>query len=650
MTNGGEEEGAAKGLADLKNRNFCLIIEEKTVELQRDIEGLLHRLLKKGKNRFFERKTVLQMKCCEGRKKMDHYKWDLGKMFADTQEIEEAMAELKNALPQVEELKKDMKKNIYELFELREKLARKSEKLLVYASMKKDEDSTVAESQKLVLNLQALVTQLNTAFSFLSPYLLSLEESEVKELKSDERYEFYKTMFERIFRTKEHMLSKEQEFVLSSLLELMSSPENSFYMLSYADMEFPVIENSPDKEKLTHSNYVRMMTDKNRELRKEAFEKMYETYGKYENTFASTLYGSVKANVTTSQLRNFKSAREMALFEDDIDLKVYDTLVECIHENLDTLYRYYEVKKKALGLKEYHLYDVYANTTQDYDRKIPFEEAKQIVLNALEPLGEEYCNIVREAFDERWIDVYPKKGKRSGAYSSGCYDSLPYILMNYNDNLESLFTLVHELGHSVHSYYSRKYNPYIYSSYTIFVAEVASTTNEMLLIHYLLKNSKSKEETEYLLNYSADMFKSTIFRQTMFAEFEKIIHEKVESGEGLTAEELKTMYYGLNRSYFGENVEVDPQIALEWARIPHFYSDFYVYKYATGLSAAVLLSKKILTKEAGALENYLNFLKNGSREFPIGQLRKAGADMTKKESLQEAMAVFKERVEALENL
>lgn len=581
---------------------------------------------------------------------MNHNTWDLEKMFANTQEIEEAIDELKNGLPQVEELKKDTKKNIYELFELREKLARKSEKLLVYASMKKDEDSTVAESQKLVLNLQNIATQLNTTFSFLSPYLLSLEEEEVKELKRDERYDFYKTMFDRIFRTKEHMLSKEQEFVMSSFLELMSSPENSFYMLSYADMEFPVIESSPEKEKLTHTNYVRMLTDKNREIRKEAFEKMYETYGKYENTFASTLYGAVKANVTTSQLRKFDSAREMALFEDDIDIRVYDTLLECIHENLDTLYRYYEVKKKALGLEEYHLYDVYADTTKEYERKISFEEAKGIILDALQPLGEEYCNVVREAFEERWIDVYPKKGKRSGAYSSGCYDSFPYILMNYNDNLESLFTLAHELGHSVHSYYSRKNNPYIYSSYTIFVAEVASTTNEMLLIHHLLKKSESRAETEYLLNHFADMFKSTIFRQTMFAEFEKMTHEKVERGEGLTAEELKEMYYSLNKLYFGQGVKVDSQIALEWARIPHFYSDFYVYKYATGLSAAVLLSKKILEKEEGALERYIDFLKNGGREFPIEQLKKAGADMTKKESVQEALSVFKEKVEALEAL
>lgn len=576
--------------------------------------------------------------------------WDLERMFASEEEIESCIAEVREGLERVEELKADMKKNLYPLFDLEEELGRKMEKLYVYASMKKDEDSTVSKSQKRILEMEILLSKFQAIFSFVSPYLLSLSDEEVEELKKHERYEHYKLMLERVFRNKEHMLSKEQEYILSSLQEVMGATENTYDMLSYADMEFPIIESTPDKERLTHTNYVKMLTDKDREIRKEAFEKMYETYGRFENTFASTLYGSVKANSTTARLRHFESARAMALFADDIDEKVYDTLLECIHENLPTLYRYYEIKRRALGLDEYHLYDIYASAIESYDRKIPFEEAKEIILKAVEPMGEEYCSVVRRAFDERWIDVYPKKGKRAGAYSSGCYDSVPYILMNYNDNIESLFTLIHELGHSVHSHYSRTSNPYIYSDYTIFVAEVASTTNEMLLINYLLKESTSVEEKIYLLNYFADMFKSTIFRQTMFAEFEKITHEKVDRGEALTAEELKKSYYELNKLYFGEKVVVDEQIALEWARIPHFYSDFYVYKYATGLSAAVLLSEKILQKEEGALENYLNFLKNGSREFPIEQLRRAGADMAKKESVQRALDVFKQKVDELEEL
>lgn len=576
--------------------------------------------------------------------------WDLERMFVSEEEIESCIAEVREGLERVEELKADMKKNLYHLFDLEEELGRKMEKLYVYASMKKDEDSTVSKSQKRILEMEILLSKFQAIFSFVSPYLLSLSDEEVEELKKHERYEHYKLMLERVFRNKEHMLSKEQEYILSSLQEVMGATENTYDMLSYADMEFPIIESTPDKERLTHTNYVKMLTDKDREIRKEAFEKMYETYGRFENTFASTLYGSVKANSTTARLRHFESARAMALFADDIDEKVYDTLLECIHENLPALYRYYEIKRRALGLDEYHLYDIYASAIESYDRKIPFEEAKEIILKAVEPMGEEYCSVVRRAFDERWIDVYPKKGKRAGAYSSGCYDSVPYILMNYNDNIESLFTLIHELGHSVHSHYSRTSNPYIYSDYTIFVAEVASTTNEMLLINYLLKENTSVEEKIYLLNYFADMFKSTIFRQTMFAEFEKITHEKVDRGEALTAEELKKSYYELNKLYFGEKVVVDEQIALEWARIPHFYSDFYVYKYATGLSAAVLLSEKILQKEEGALENYLNFLKNGSREFPIEQLRRAGADMAKKESVQRALDVFKQKVDELEEL
>lgn len=575
------------------------------------------------------------------------YHWDLSKIFKNEEEINLEIKKVNANLSKLEELKKDAKNKIYEILDLRTIIYRSIDKLTSYSSMKRDENSKIPESQKLAIEMDSLYSKVEADMSFLSPCLLSLTKEEWNKLKEDKRYNFYKIFFDRILREKEHMLSEDMEYIMSSYSDVTGASHNSFYMLSYADMKFPDLENTD--EKLSHATFVKLLTDKNRELRKETFEKFYDTYQNYENTFASTLYGNMKGVITESKLRKFNSAREMALFADDVDIKVYDSLIESVHKALPSIHDYFALKKKVLGLDEYHMYDIYTNIS-DYDRKIPFEEAKEIVLKALQPMGEEYCSIIKKAFEENWIDVYPQDGKRSGAYSGGCYDSAPYILMNYNENLSSVFTLIHELGHSVHSYMSKKNNEFIYSSYTIFVAEVASTTNEMLLINYLLNNTDNKDEKIYLLNYYADMFKSTVFRQTMFAEFEKIVHEKVENGEALTAEDFNNIYYELNKLYFGENVEVDDRISLEWARIPHFYRDFYVYKYATGLSAAAVISKKILDKEENALENYFEFLKDGNNNFPIKQLQKAGADMSNPKTVEEGLLGFKEKVEELKKI
>ena len=575
------------------------------------------------------------------------YHWDLSKMFKNEEEINSEIKKVNANLSKLEELKKDAKNKIYEILDLRTIIYRSIDKLTSYSSMKRDENSKIPESQKLAIEMDSLYSKVEADMSFLSPCLLSLTKEEWNKLKEDKRYNFYKIFFDRILREKEHMLSEDMEYIMSSYSDVTGASHNSFYMLSYADMKFPDLENT--NEKLSHATFVKLLTDKKRELRKETFEKFYDTYQNYENTFASTLYGNMKGVITESKLRKFNSAREMALFADDVDIKVYDSLIESVHKALPSIHDYFALKKKVLGLDEYHMYDIYTNIS-DYDRIIPFEEAKEIVLKALQPMGEEYCSIIKKAFEENWIDVYPQDGKRSGAYSGGCYDSAPYILMNYNENLSSVFTLIHELGHSVHSYMSKKNNEFIYSSYTIFVAEVASTTNEMLLINYLLNNTDNKDEKIYLLNYYADMFKSTVFRQTMFAEFEKIVHEKVENGEALTAEDFNNIYYELNKLYFGENVEVDDRISLEWARIPHFYRDFYVYKYATGLSAAAVISKKILDKEENALENYFEFLKDGNNNFPIKQLQKAGADMSNPKTVEEGLLGFKEKVEELKKI
>ena len=575
------------------------------------------------------------------------YHWDLSKIFADKNEIDSEIEKVNENLKKLEELKEDIAKNIYEILDLQSEIYLSVDRLTSYSSMKRDENSKIAESQKLAIEMESLYNEAEAKTSFISPAILSFSDSKWEEMKKDSRYEFYSLYFERILRQKEYMLSEDMEYIISSYSDVAGASNNSFYMLSYADMKFPELENS--EEPLTHATFVKHLTSKNEKLRKEAFEKFYGVYKNFENTLASTLYGNMKGVITESKLRKYSSAREMALFADDVDVKVYDALIESVHNALPALYDYYGLKKKVLGLDEYHMYDVYVNIS-DYDRKIPFEEAKEIVLKALEPMGRDYCAIIQKAFDENWIDVYPQDGKRAGAYSGGCYGSAPYILMNYNDNLDSVFTLIHELGHSVHSYLSRENNDFLYAGYTIFVAEVASTTNEMLLINYLLENSSSTEEKIYLLNHYADMFKSTVFRQTMFAEFEKIVHAKAEEGEALTADDFKNIYYDLNRLYFGDNVVSDDEIALEWARIPHFYRDFYVYKYATGLSAAAVLSKRILDREENALEDYFSFLKDGNRHFPIEQLQKAGADMSDPHTVEKGLLGFKEKVEELKKI
>ena len=420
-------------------------------------------------------------------------------------------------------------------------------------------------------------------------------------------------------------------------------------MFSFADLEFPEIEDEDgNKVKLTHSNYSLFIKSKNNKVRKDAFEAMYSVYDKYKNTFASMLSGGIKSEIFYAKMRKYECALQASLFQDDISVDVYNNLILAVDENLDALNKYADIKKKFLGLEDIHIYDLYVPLTDKFDMKIPYEKAKEIILNALNPLGEEYLSIIQKAFDEGWIDVYENNGKQGGAYSWGSYDSHPYILMSYKDDLNSLFTLIHELGHSLHSYYSKKTQPYIYSGYKIFVAEVASTLNELLLINYLLENSNSKEERVYLLNYYLEQFRTTVYRQTMFAEFEKITHESVESGNPLTAQDFNDIYLKLNQKYYGKSCIVDEDIALEWARIPHFYSNFYVYKYATGFSAASALSQQILNEGQVAVDRYIEFLKSGGSEYPLKQLKSAGVDMEKKESVDKALGVFRDLVEKLE--
>ena len=582
----------------------------------------------------------------------DKFKWNLEQMYKNKDEVEKDISKVKELIQKAKEYKGKLAEsfeNLYNALNISEQASRLLQNLYVYTHMKQHEDTRINENQGLATKTDMLATELSTATSYMVPEIIAIEEEKLKEFMKDEKLSFYEKHIKEILREKPHTLSESEEEILAAASDITKVSEDVYDMFSFADLEFPEIEDEEgNKVKLTHSNYSVFLKSKNPRVRKDAFEAMYLVYGKYKNTFASTLYGGIKSEIFYSKIRKYKSALEASLFQDDISVDVYNNLIKAVDESLPTLNKYVDLKKMFLGLEEIHMYDLYVPLTDKFDMKITYEEAKEIILNALKPLGDEYLKLIQRAFDERWIDVYENEGKQGGAYSWGSYDSHPYILMSYKDDLNSLFTLIHELGHSMHSYYSRTTQPYIYSSYKIFVAEVASTLNELLLINYLLENSKSKEETVYLLNYYLEQFRTTVYRQTMFAEFEKITHESVESGEPLTAKEFTDIYYKLNEKYYKESCVVDEQIGLEWARIPHFYSNFYVYKYATGFSAASALSKQILEEGKPAVERYIEFLKSGGSEYPLDQLRKAGVDMEKKESVEEALQIFKGLVDKLE--
>ncbi len=582
----------------------------------------------------------------------EKYKWKIDLMYPNKESIESDIENVKRYISEIKEYKgrlSQSKENLYKALNISEKSSKILQNLYVYTHMKQHEDTRINENQGMATKIEMLSTDFSMASSYMIPEIISIDESTLDEYLSDEKLSFYKKYIEEILREKPHTLNEREEEILAATSELSTVPESVYDMLSFADLEFPEIEDEEgNKVKITHSNFSTFMKSKDSRVRKDAFEAMYSIYDKYKNTFASTLYGGIKSEIFYSKIRNYESALQSSLFQDDISVDVYNNLIDAVHENLDVLNKYIDIKKKFLGLEEIHMYDLYVPLTDKFDMEIPYDKAKEIILNALKPLGEEYLSIIKKAFDEGWIDVYENEGKQGGAYSWGSYDSHPYILMSYKDDLNSLFTLIHELGHSLHSYYSRSSQPYIYSSYKIFVAEVASTLNELLLINYLLDNSDSKEERIYLLNYYLEQFRTTVYRQTMFAEFEKITHEKVEGGEPLTADEFTSIYYELNEKYYGKSSVVDNQIGLEWARIPHFYSNFYVYKYATGFSAASALSQQILEEGQSAVDRYIEFLKSGGSEYPLVQLRNAGVDMEHKESIEKALDVFGELVEKLE--
>ncbi|MCM3536533.1 oligoendopeptidase F [Priestia endophytica] len=581
--------------------------------------------------------------------------WRLEDIFATDKEWEKEFDEVKELIPSVTAYAGKLgesSENLYNALKTQDDVTLRVEKLYAYAHMRYDQDTTNSFYQGLNDRIQNLYTQVASALSFITPEILAIEEEKISSfLEENEALRLYKHTLEEITRQRPHVLSAEEEALLAKAGDVLGASSTTFGMLNNADLEFPTIKDEEGNEvEVTHGRYTRFLESEDRRVRKEAFSAMYDTYGKFKNTFASTLSGTVKRDNFNALVRHYESARQAALSANNIPEEVYDNLVTTINKHLPLLHRYTKLRKKVLNVDELHMYDLYTPLVKDVNMKVTYEEAKEYTLKGLEPLGEEYKSVLEEGFNNRWVDVHENKGKRSGAYSSGSYGTNPYVLMNWQDNVNNLFTLAHEFGHSVHSYYTRKTQPYPYGDYSIFVAEVASTTNEALLNEYLLENLEDEKQKQYVLNHYLEGFRATVFRQTMFAEFEHDIHVKAQNGEPLTPELLSKTYYDLNKKYFGEDMVIDEDISLEWARIPHFYYNYYVYQYATGFSAATALSKQILEEGEPAVERYLEFLKAGSSDYPINVLKKAGVDMTSAKPIEEALKVFEEKLDEMEKL
>ena len=583
------------------------------------------------------------------------FKWNTEQLYASLAEWEADFSRLKELIPQARQYAGKLKEGaetFLACLRFQEDLGRLSDKIYLYASMKKDEDNNDSIYQALRERIYGLAVEAGAALSFFLPETLALPDELLAEYLKDERLFLYKKYIENIRRFREHTLSADGEQIVALVGELAAAPKNIFSMLNNADMSFPqVVNGEGEQEQLSHGNYLRLMESPEREVRRGAFHALYETYGKNKNTLAASLASAVKKDVFYARVRKYESCLYAALFDDNISTAVYERLIETVRGSLPVFFRYLRLRKKALGLDELHMYDIYAPLVAEEQKKIPWEEAVGMVCRALAPLGGEYLSVMRAGLKNGWVDVYENRGKTPGAYSSGVFGSAPYILMNYQDDLNGVFTLAHELGHSMHSYYSWREQPYIYADYKIFVAEVASTVNEILLADHLLRHSQSKAEKLTVINRYLEEFRGTVFRQTMFAEFERDIHQAAEQGRTLTAEDLSRIYYKLNEDYFGADVCLDREIALEWARIPHFYNAFYVYKYATGFSAAQALAVGLLKEgEEGlrARERYLRFLSGGSSEDPLVLLRQAGVDMEDPQPVMQAMRQFEKMLDEFE--
>ena len=582
------------------------------------------------------------------------YTWDLTLIYKTDEEFLKDYEKVSKEVKKISKYQGILVKsasNLLGYLKLFNELDRKLSKLYYYANLKNDQDTTNTKYQDFLGKVKNLLTKFEELDAYAEPELMSVDydliEKYYKEEKELKEYEF---VLSNLFRFKKHILSKEVEEVLSSLSNSLDNSSETYEALTDSDMKFGNILNENNEEvELTESNYNVFLHSKDRRVRKEAFNRVLTTYGEYKNTISSTFSGNVDTLTTLAKLKKYNSSLEASLFSDNVDIKVYNNLIKTVKDNLDVLYKYFKLKKDFLKLDEFHLYDQYVELVEENTKTYTFIEAKELVIDALSVLGEDYIKNLNKAFDERWIDVYNNKGKRGGAYSSGFYDTKPYVLLNYEGTINDVSTLAHELGHSMHTYYSCLNNPYQYSQYKIFVAEVASTVNELLLNFHLL-NKGSIEDKKYILSNLMNLFKSTIYRQTMFAEFERDMHNLKEQGGVLTNEVLCDNYYKLNLDYFGKDVVVDDEIKYEWERIPHFYYNFYVYKYAIGLSCACYIVDNILNKKENALENYLKFLSSGGSDYPINELKIAGIDVTKKDVIESAIKMFDSFIEQFKEL
>ncbi len=582
----------------------------------------------------------------------EKYKWNVKKMYLDEKAWESDFIKAKEIAPKLLDYKGKLKdpNMLLGYLESYVKVSNLVEDLYVYAHLKSDENTANTKYQVLLDRIRAYLTEVNSINSFFVPEILTLSEEDInKAIDKLEPLKLYEKYLKDILEQKPHILSEEGEKLLASAENSLSAPGNIFNMLTNADMTFPVIQDENNYSiELTEGNYSVFIRSKNRRVRQEAFNSLFGTYKKYKNTLATTYTSSHKSFIFKSKARKYNSSLESSLKPNKIPLEVYHNVVDTINNNLKSLHRYVSLKKKLLKLDEIHMYDLYVPNIETPKFDIPYEEGVKICIEALEPMGEEYLNIFKEGIKDRWIDVYENKGKRGGAYSSGSYNSMPYVLLNYNNQINDVSTLAHEMGHSIHSYYSKKNQPYIYADYVLFCAEVASITNECILMDYLIKKEEDKIKKLYLINEQLESIRTTVFRQTMFAEFELITHEKIEAGEALSSDDLCSIYHDLNVKYFGKDMVVDSEIDMEWSRIPHFYRDFYVYQYVTGFAAANSFSQMIINGGPQEVEKFKGFLKAGSSDYPINILKNAGVDMTTPKPLEDTIKRFDMLLDMLE--
>ncbi|AYA35252.1 oligoendopeptidase F [Enterococcus faecium] len=581
--------------------------------------------------------------------------WDLTKIFSSDKEFDEKYLELSEKLKKSEKYKGTLNQGASQFLDAIEfvlSVYRQTEIIYVYAHLKNDQDTGNTEYQALYARASSLFSKVSEAVSWFEPEILQLSDERIWQyFKEEPKLEVYRHYIQQIVDNRAHVLSADQESLLAGAGEIFEASSDTFAVLNNADLVFPTIEGeNGEKVQLSHGVYGQLLESTDRSVREAAFKGLYSVYEQFRNTFASTLSTHIKGHNFKAKVRNYSSAREASLSNNHIPESVYDTLVDVVNKHLPLLHRYMELRKRLLEVEKLHMYDLYTPVLGEAPITFTYEEAKEKALEALKPMGEEYMTIVEKAFSERWIDVVENKGKRSGAYSSGSYDTNPYILLNWHDTLDQLFTLVHEMGHSVHSYFTRSSQPYVYGDYSIFLAEIASTTNENILTEYLLETEKDPRVRAYVFNHYLDGFKGTVFRQTQFAEFEHFMHTEDEKGVPLTSEYLSDSYGKLNAKYYGPAVEEDPEIKFEWSRIPHFYYNYYVFQYSTGFSAASALAKRILSQEPDALENYLAYLKAGNSDYPVEVMKKAGVDMTQAAYIEDAMSMFEQRLNELEEL